>query len=82
MTGHGQAHGRRPTTPSRAQGESGDQEARREADRAVRWDTGGGDGEGAGAHAAKRQRPGTGREEQVRPHPPRDGRPAAGSGDR
>ncbi|MFC9583547.1 hypothetical protein ACFVJ8_12065 [Streptomyces yangpuensis] len=82
MTQHGQAHGRRPTTPSRAPGESGDQEARQEADRAVLRDAGGGDDEGAGAHAAKRQRPGTGREEQVRPDPPQGGRPAPESGDR
>ncbi|MFE5493651.1 hypothetical protein ACFQ8S_25590 [Streptomyces virginiae] len=74
MTGHGQSHGRPRTTPSQAPGESGDREARREADEAVvRGSEGGTEGE-AGAHSAKRQRPGTGREEQVRPHPPRGGR--------
>ncbi|MBZ9599811.1 MULTISPECIES: hypothetical protein [Streptomyces] len=81
MTRHGQDHGRRPTTPSRAPGESGDPEARREADRAVLRDAGGGDDDGAGAHTAKRQRPGTGREEQVRPHHPQGGRPEPESGD-
>ncbi|MEV6677367.1 hypothetical protein AB0N09_10940 [Streptomyces erythrochromogenes] len=84
MTRHGQSHGRRPTTPSQAPGESGDRAARREADEAVRSGAGGAGGAGdreAGAHAAKRQRPGTGREEQVRPHPPKGGRPAPdGSG--
>ncbi|KOU30968.1 hypothetical protein ADK53_26995 [Streptomyces sp. WM6373] len=71
MTGHGQSHGRRRTTPSQAPGESGDREARREAEEAVRRGSDGGAEGEAGDHAAKRQRPGTGREEQVRPHPPR-----------
>ncbi|WP_030843457.1 hypothetical protein [Streptomyces sp. NRRL F-4474] len=76
MAQHDQTHGRRRTTPSQAPGESGDREARREADEAVRHDAGGGgDEREADAHTAKRQRPGTGREEQVRPHPPRGERP-------
>ncbi|MFD6229208.1 hypothetical protein ACFWFZ_20400 [Streptomyces sp. NPDC060232] len=74
MTRHGQSHSRR-TTPSQAPGESGDREARREADEAVLRGTDGGDAGEAGAHAAKRQQTGTGREEQVRPHPP-GGKPA------
>ncbi|THA86696.1 hypothetical protein [Streptomyces sp. A0592] len=81
MTRHGQSHGRRPTTPSQAPGESGDREARREADEAVRRG-GGGDDREAGAHTAKRQRPGTGREEQVRPQPPRGERPPPKGADR
>ncbi|MEU6312828.1 hypothetical protein [Streptomyces sp. NPDC047014] len=67
------------TTPSQAPGESGDPEARRQADEAVlgrRGDlmgrTADRDDRDAGAHAAKRQRSGVGREEQVRPHDPRE----------
>ncbi|MFF9049969.1 hypothetical protein ACF09Z_02265 [Streptomyces erythrochromogenes] len=82
MTRHGQNHGGRPTTPSQAPGESGDREARREADEAVRGGAGGGDDRDAGDHAAKRQRPGTGREEQVRPHPPKGERPPPDGADR
>ncbi|MFD9301520.1 hypothetical protein ACFWCB_02285 [Streptomyces sp. NPDC060048] len=109
MSEHGQS-GRHPrTTPSQAIGESGDQEARREADRAVveggrssgrrdtrrqgaggqdtggspsgRQDTGGQEPEPEG-HSAKRQRPGVGREEQVRPHDPRSRRSDRESDDR
>ncbi|MFB7863177.1 MULTISPECIES: hypothetical protein [unclassified Streptomyces] len=52
------------TTPSEAVGEAGDEAARREAEEAVRGrpDT------DAGGMDAKRQSPGTGREEQRRPH--------------
>ncbi|MFC9819319.1 hypothetical protein ACFWG6_08705 [Streptomyces erythrochromogenes] len=82
MTQQGQGRGRRPTTPSQAPGESGDREARREADEAVRQDGAGGDDREAGAHTAKRQRPGTGREEQVRPQPPRGERPPPEDADR
>ncbi|MEU3610013.1 hypothetical protein AB0E83_31930 [Streptomyces sp. NPDC035033] len=73
--------GTRPrTTPAQAVGESGDEEARREADAAVvsggpsggRREagerSGATDREGAGGHAAKNQRPGVGREEQTREH--------------
>ncbi|MEU5217070.1 hypothetical protein AB0G79_12860 [Streptomyces sp. NPDC020807] len=77
---HGTDGGRadRPrTTPADAEGESGDEEARREAAEAVSshgLPDGGATGreatdrEGAGGHAAKRQRPGVGREEQTRRH--------------
>ncbi|MFF1512313.1 hypothetical protein [Streptomyces sp. NPDC058326] len=56
------------TTPSGAEGESGDAEARRQAEEAVR---GGPDRDDEEAHGstAKRQAPGVGREEQRRPHP-------------
>ncbi|MEU4353008.1 hypothetical protein [Streptomyces virginiae] len=82
MTRHGKNQGRERTTPSQAPGESGDREARREADEAVlSGSDGGADGE-ADAHAAKRQRPGTGREEQVRPHPARGERTEPGDDDR
>ncbi|WP_030748992.1 hypothetical protein [Streptomyces griseus] len=81
----GDRAGRPRTTPAGAEGESGDEEARREADEAVssRGLPGDGQGtgerrgaagreatdrEGAGGHAAKRQRPGAGREEQTRGH--------------
>ncbi|MBT2448667.1 hypothetical protein J7F03_16530 [Streptomyces sp. ISL-43] len=86
MSEHGRS-GRHPrSTPSQAIGESGDEEARREADRAVvedrqdtdRQDSGGRDLEG---HSAKRQRPGIGREEQIHPHP-RGRRPDRESDDR
>ncbi|KOU23347.1 hypothetical protein ADK52_17825 [Streptomyces sp. WM6372] len=57
--------GRHPrTTPSEAVGESGDREARRQADDAVvRGRTE--DDADAGGHRAKRHRPGIGREEQI-----------------
>lgn len=61
---------RAPTPPSQAVGESGDEEARRAADEAVKGragDTGADDG---GGHSAKRQRPGVGREEQTRRRSP------------
>ncbi|MFF4871683.1 hypothetical protein ACWDUX_28630 [Streptomyces sp. NPDC003444] len=54
------------TTPSEAVGESGDVEARREAEKATRDRRGGTDDEGG--MTAKRQSPGLGREEQRRPH--------------
>ncbi|MFF3623362.1 hypothetical protein [Streptomyces sp. NPDC002467] len=41
------------------------------ADAAGRPEPTGADDAGAGGHTAKRQRTGTGREEQVRPHPER-----------
>ncbi|MFF5505014.1 hypothetical protein [Streptomyces roseolus] len=78
--GTDESRGGRPrTTPADAPGESGDQEARREAEEAV---TSGGpsgerrgpagrevtDPEGADGHTAKDQRPGLGREEQTREH--------------
>ncbi|MFF5636907.1 hypothetical protein [Streptomyces sp. NPDC012825] len=55
------------TTPSEAVGESGDVEARREAEKATR---GRPDGiaDDEGGMSAKRQSPGLGREEQRRPH--------------
>ncbi|MFF1414560.1 hypothetical protein ACFVX6_33090 [Streptomyces sp. NPDC058289] len=60
------------TTPSEAEGESGDREARRQADEAVvRRPVGGDDAADAGGHEAKRKRPGIGREEQDRPHDPK-----------
>lgn len=56
------------TTPSEAVGESGDQEARKEADEAVvRRSPSAEDDADAGGHSAKRQSPGLGREEQARP---------------
>ncbi|MFC8589535.1 hypothetical protein ACFUGD_33975 [Streptomyces sp. NPDC057217] len=54
------------TTPSEAVGESGDVEARREAEKATRDRRSGADDEGG--MTAKRQSPGLGREEQRRPH--------------
>ncbi|GGY64445.1 hypothetical protein [Streptomyces omiyaensis] len=53
------------TTPSHAKGESGDEEARREAEEAVAGRRGTTDREGAGGHAAKSPDPGKGREEQT-----------------
>ncbi|MCC0093555.1 hypothetical protein K7B10_01845 [Streptomyces flavotricini] len=59
--------GRHPrTTPSEAVGESGDPEARRQADDAVVRGRAQDDTD-AGGHRAKRHRPGIGREEQTRP---------------
>ncbi|MFE5513252.1 hypothetical protein ACFQ9J_22220 [Streptomyces sp. NPDC056529] len=55
------------TTPSEAVGESGDVEARREAEKATR-DSRGGTPDDEGGMSAKRQSPGLGREEQRRPH--------------
>ncbi|WP_407835811.1 hypothetical protein ACE1OC_03880 [Streptomyces sp. DSM 116496] len=82
MTAHENSRRHPRTTPSEAEGESGDREARRQADEGVvrRPDGGdggdGGDGEAdAGGHEAKRQRPGIGREEQDRPH---GAKPSAG----
>lgn len=76
MTAHEKRHPR--TTPSEAVGESGDREARQQADDAVVGRSGEGtgsrardDGADAGGHAAKRQRPGVGREEQARRDAPR-----------
>lgn len=56
------------TTPAHAEGESGDAEARREADEAVAGRMGTTDREGADGHTAKRQSPGVGREEQTEKH--------------
>ncbi|MEU9084054.1 hypothetical protein [Streptomyces sp. NPDC048357] len=65
---------RAPTPPSEAIGESGDREARQAADEAVIGRTGDTDRRGAAGHSAKRQRPGIGREEQIRQHPRGDDR--------
>ncbi|WP_267002341.1 hypothetical protein [Streptomyces sp. NBC_00354] len=70
MTAHEKPRGRPRTTPSEAVGESGDREAREQADDAVLRRSGRGDAD-AGGHVAKRQRPGIGREEQARPDGPR-----------
>ncbi|WP_314250815.1 hypothetical protein [Streptomyces sp. DSM 40907] len=60
-------HARR-TTPSEAVGESGDREARQQADDAVVQRSGTAEGDAdAGGHRAKRHRPGIGREEQIHP---------------
>ncbi|MEV8535499.1 hypothetical protein [Streptomyces sp. NPDC051211] len=69
-------HHRTPTPPSQAVGESGDREARQAADEAVVGRTGDTDPGDAGAHSAKRQRPGIGREEQIRRPPQGDDPPA------
>ncbi|MEU2077402.1 hypothetical protein [Streptomyces sp. NPDC013489] len=59
------------TTPADAEGESGDRQAREEAEAAVtrragdRDRAGDSDRAGADGHRAKRQRPGLGREEQT-----------------
>ncbi|MFE5735031.1 hypothetical protein ACFQ7A_29485 [Streptomyces sp. NPDC056528] len=55
------------TTPSEAVGESGDVEARREAEKATRGRPDGA-ADDEGGMSAKRQSPGLGREEQRRPH--------------
>ncbi|MER6202864.1 hypothetical protein ABT234_36525 [Streptomyces sp. NPDC001586] len=60
---------RAPTPPSEAVGESGDRAARQAADEAVVGRTGDSGRPGAAGHSAKRQRPGIGREEQIRQHP-------------
>ncbi|WP_329107037.1 hypothetical protein [Streptomyces sp. NBC_01439] len=60
-------HARR-TTPSEAVGESGDREARQQADDAVVQRSGTAENDtDAGGHRAKRHRPGIGREEQIHP---------------
>ncbi|MCY0943107.1 MULTISPECIES: hypothetical protein [Streptomyces] len=68
MADHEKAPRHPRTTPSEAVGESGDREAREQADDAVvrRSPTSEGD-EDAGGSSAKRQGPGVGREEQARP---------------
>ncbi|WP_328296563.1 hypothetical protein OG389_01300 [Streptomyces sp. NBC_00435] len=74
MTDHEKSRRHPRTTPSGAEGESGDREARQQADDAVVRGSGAGAGGGdadAGGHEAKRQRPGIGREEQARPDGPR-----------
>ncbi|MYS11538.1 hypothetical protein GTW71_35090 [Streptomyces sp. SID6041] len=53
------------TTPSEAEGETGDREARENAKDAVQGRAGDTDREGADGHHAKRQSPGIGREEQT-----------------
>ncbi|MFC8956790.1 hypothetical protein ACFT8P_29815 [Streptomyces sp. NPDC057101] len=55
------------TTPSGAEGESGDAEARRQAEEATLRE--GEPSEDAHGSDAKRQGPGIGREEQRKPHP-------------
>ncbi len=68
MTAHEKSRRHPRTTPSEAVGESGDREARQQADEAVVRGSDGDDTD-AGGHAAKRSRPGIGREEQARPDP-------------
>ncbi|MFI5762413.1 MULTISPECIES: hypothetical protein [unclassified Streptomyces] len=76
MTAHEHSRRHARTTPSEAEGESGDREARRQADEAVVPRPEGGDGEAdAAGHESKQQSPGIGREEQDRPHDPK---PSAG----
>ncbi|MEU9163397.1 hypothetical protein AB0D29_24400 [Streptomyces sp. NPDC048424] len=72
---------RAPTPPSEAVGESGDREAHQAAEEAVTGRTGDTGRRDAAGHSAKRQRPGIGREEQVRQHPQGDDRTEE-SGDR
>ncbi|MYV77285.1 hypothetical protein GT352_25635 [Streptomyces sp. SID1046] len=71
MTDHERSRRRaQRTTPSEAVGESGDREARQQADDAVVQRSGTADDDtdtDAGSHRAKRQRPGIGREEQIHP---------------
>lgn len=69
MTDHEKSGRRARTTPSEAKGESGDREARQQADDAVVERSGAArdDDTDAGGHRAKRHRPGIGREEQIRP---------------
>ncbi|MEU7391459.1 hypothetical protein [Streptomyces tanashiensis] len=62
-------HRAAPTTPAHAEGESGDREAREDAEAAVTRRAGDTGLAGAGGHRAKRQSPGTGREEQTRDQP-------------
>lgn len=69
MTDHEASRRHARTTPSEAVGESGDREARQQADDAVVQRSGAAEGGAdAGGHRAKRQRPGMGREEQIQPH--------------
>lgn len=82
MSKHKQPRHRAPTPPSQAVGESGDREARQAADEAVIGRTGETGRRGAEGHSAKRQRPGLGREEQIRHLPQDDERPARESDDR
>ncbi|MFD8641204.1 hypothetical protein ACFV14_12935 [Streptomyces zaomyceticus] len=56
----------RPTTPADAEGESGDREAREDAEEAVTRRAGDADRADADGPRAKRQRPGLGREERNR----------------
>ncbi|MFF3085318.1 hypothetical protein ACFVRB_09745 [Streptomyces nojiriensis] len=68
MTDHEKSGKHARTTQSEAVGESGDREARQQADDAVVERSGAArDDTDAGGHRAKRHRPGIGREEQVRP---------------
>ncbi|WP_030692115.1 hypothetical protein [Streptomyces globisporus] len=53
------------TTPAHAMGESGDREARKEAEETVTARAGDTGPEGADGHRDKRRRPGVGREEQT-----------------
>ncbi|GGZ70111.1 hypothetical protein GCM10010371_32490 [Streptomyces subrutilus] len=79
----GGEHGHPRTTPSEAVGESGDQEARRQADEAVVADQSEGARAGRGGtpgRSAKEQSPGIGREEQVRPYPAEGGEGKGGKG--
>lgn len=83
MTAHENPRRHPRTTPSEAQGESGDREARRQADEAVvrRSDAGGGEADADG-HEAKQQRAGIGREEQDRPYGPEPSAGPAGTNER
>ncbi|MFJ6754522.1 hypothetical protein ACIQNK_05745 [Streptomyces sp. NPDC091273] len=63
---------RAPTPPPEAVGESGDREARQEADAVVSGRTEDAGGRHPAGRSAKRQRPGIGREEQIRQHPQGD----------
>ncbi|OEJ35018.1 hypothetical protein [Streptomyces subrutilus] len=78
MTAHEKNRRHPRTTPSEAVGESGDREARQQADDAVVRGSGADDAD-AGGHEAKRSRPGIGREEQVEPDP--DGKRPSGGED-
>lgn len=78
MKAHDDSRHRPRTTPSEAVGESGDREARRQADEAVVRRPGRGGAADARGHEAKRQAPGTGREEQDRPY---DRAPSGGGDD-
>ncbi|MFE4257912.1 hypothetical protein [Streptomyces sp. NPDC056883] len=65
MTAHENSRHHPRTTPSEADGEAGDREARRQADEAVVRRPDGGEAEAdGGGHEAKRQRPGIGRIER------------------
>ncbi|OKK17584.1 hypothetical protein AMK16_22580 [Streptomyces sp. CB00455] len=71
MSEQKKSQGHPRTTPSEAPGEAGDQEARRQADEAVQDGSGDDADSGGAGRTAKRERPGIGREEQVRPSPPK-----------